>query len=281
MASKFIFVFLLFFTTVTFSQEESNKPYLPPLLNFILNDSEVSFYSGTIALPVGTNAGPGGATFRISTFPLEIYQDDGLVKLSNTTITINQGENSAPYSIELPRLPNHAEKSLSFECVSGCDNLDVTTVGSWSESVGIVGLIGADRYPNKSETVNIVLEDADSFSLTVELPGSLTASGDEFFSVTLRANGTPITLYSFSKSFSVNPGESSWPVMLGVPSSKAESGWSVRISCSINCTSGIDGTAAFATTVTGDPLSTTMGDAFIFGGNSDHSGITATFLTAP
>jgi len=187
--SRIIF-YLFAFTLITLSNQaksqNDNADVIPPVLNLLL-DAEPGSFSGTISLPPGVNAGAGGVIYNIGV--LEFVFIDGIFSRPIDAVIIPEGQNSADYQFDL--LSADGNHVLNFECTSGCEGLDVTTDGFWSESLGVVGsfIFGATRFSAAVDNeVDIVMESADTFSGTVSLPSGIT--GNDFTAVVVRVRDT-------------------------------------------------------------------------------------------
>ena len=252
----------------------SGGTFLGSIVSFLLDDEVTTpgSFSGSIALPSGVVAGAGGVTLRIQTFPLEFRIVGFEIFVSSTEVTIPQGSNSVNYRIDLQEDPTFETKGLEFRCLSGCESLDVTTAGLWSEVVGVTNFFNDTDYSHYADNdVDILLEPADSFSGTVQLPNALTFLGTEF--IVIRVSEVNVLFgNSFTTFLSPGVGETSWPFNIGAPSDSTAPNWSIEISC-FGCDGAISTASQFATTVNGNPLSTNPVNKHLFVSDQDFTGI--------
>lgn len=236
-------------------------------------------FSGTIALPSGVNAGASGVELRVGTAGIEFYTGpNGFPRFASDFVRIPPFANSVNFSFDLPPSPNNDLNRVDFSCVSGCELLDVTTSGNWSESEGVVAsFIGGTEYDSRvDQTINIRLETADTFKGRLNLPQGFVASGDEQIIVRVRDT----TRFSFVSSIdSIFPaaGESSFPFVVGMPQGGGGN-WEVEVSC-LRCDSEIEARDHYLTTFSGDPLTINQEEGVLFPKNSDSADLSLTLIS--
>jgi len=262
--------------------DRASSAAILPVLSLLLEGESASrspgSFRGTLSLPNGQVAPSGGVSFDISTFPAEFAFVDGEFLSTITEVTIPQGQNSANYEIELfEESPDSDQKSLDFECVRGCTGLDITTNGSWSESLGVTDFFFGTPYSHfANNTVNITLEAADTFTGTISLPDGFLSTGNEFIVVSIGEEG--LLLGSrYSTFVRTMPNENGWSYQLGVPTNSVAPNWSVRVSC-LSCGPNISTETQFTTTVMGDPLTEIEVNRFLFTPNTDYSDVNMTLI---
>lgn len=257
-----------------------NGANITSILGLLLDDviTEPGEFVGVVSLPLGTLAPAGGAAITISTFPIDFeFGSDLSIKQSSVDVLIPAGQNSVPYVLDLfdPE-PSSATKKLNVECTAGCDSMDVTTAGFWNESSGFGGLINATGYDHFSEhTVNIALEDADTFSGSIEMPEGLTVSGPTLFSINVEEVDGDIIPESYSYSIEGTEGGADFPFHIGVPSDTSATEWRVSVKCLV-CAPEISRATLYASTISGGVLTEDNASAFGFGVGSDYTGIIMT-----
>jgi hypothetical protein len=239
-------------------------------------------FGGDISLPEGTLAGIGGVTITLQANMIDFEIIDGVFTLfpSLVDVTIPEGMNRTSYFLELNSNTKSETKSLSFRCKSGCDDLDITTDGNWSESVGVGGLFSKTNYPSRNQNVvNILLEEADTFTGTVSLPTGVVASGEEAITVNVRET-TGFLKTSFFLSILPRAGEVSWPFKIGVPTDSSTPNWNVSIRC-LACDSSIPLDTQYAGQVNGGNMTLNSIESHPFPADVDQVGIDMRFLQTP
>ena len=153
----------------------------------------------------------------------------------------------------------------------------MTNVGSWNETTGIVSTFRGTTYSiGTTNSVDILLEQATTFSGSVVFPNNFVSSGNDFITVTL-SNATFLTFDSFSDSNILENGDSSFDFRIGVPSSLSVDGWTLRAACPFDCDDDfVFQDTNYATTITGDPTSLNEDDAFIFPSGESYTNIIIT-----
>lgn len=268
-----------------FPNREPSAGDIIPVLSLLLDGPPTTrspgSLSGRLSLPFGQVAPAGGVTFDVSTFFADFAFVDGQFLSTFDEVTIPEGQNSAAYEIDLfDEDPIVEERRLDFECIRGCEGLDITTSGLWSESTGVSGFFRATTYSHFADNVvDITLESADTFTGTVFLPVGQVATSAEFIPVRVSEEGVFLGA-SYSTFIRTMPGENGWTFQLGVPTDSAASNWSVEVVC-LSCEPTISTEVQYATTINGDPLSEVEANRFLFAPNVDHSGVDMTFLEVP
>lgn len=251
---------------------------LPPIVNFLLDEQPGSF-SGTISLPSGLIAGPDGVTFEIKSNPIQLEFIDGQFLSSSTEVTIPNGQNSVSFQFDLLRIDNLFGPFLEFECLTGCTALDITSTGIWSESLGVTGSIlsSATTYSDsRDNAVDLLMEDADTFSGVVSLPDGY--ENVEEFSIIVRISDSGFFQFdSYSTFVQFESGDTSMPFSIGVPSDESSS-WTISVNCVPACPSGIVNETVYATEFVGDPLTENQNLQRLFPVASDYPNLTLTLL---
>jgi len=240
---------------------EAMKYFLSYSVFFILllvvktSNAQTTLVSGTISLPQGVAAGPGGVEIELSGLFIEIDNQD-----SQQTVTILPGESSTNYSLSF----NIDDQEIEFNCAD-CFDLGVTTEGSWNEINGVVAKFSGTEYLlGTSNNVDIVLESATRFNGLLLFPNDFAASGGEFVIITV-VSAVPFALDFFSDSILLNEGDTSFEFSLGVPSDLSNTGWTLRAACPFDCDENLiflDDN--FATAISGDPTTLDPDQAFVF-----------------
>lgn len=236
-------------------------------LGLNIASANAALLNGSINLPSGVVSG-SGTQFLISTQPNLGVQ---------STVTIASSQSSAPYSLNLP---NGASYRVRFDCVSGCQGLDITTAGFWRQApAGIVGFeANATSYLSaQNQTVNIQLGLADTFSGVINLPEEFIATGDETLVATVTAAVFGDAAV-FRQVISTQEGETSWPFTIGVPAAETGGGWNFDVQCE-NCDVDIADQVHYPTSVAGDPASLEIGSRFFYLKNRDNLAMELTLIS--
>ncbi len=267
------------------TQEARNAASLVPVLNLLLDEPTqlvAGSFSGDISLPEGILAGIGGVTFTLKANMIDFEFIDGVFTVfpSSVDVTIPEGMNRTSYFLQLNSNTRSETKSLSFNCKSGCDDLNITTDGDWSESIGVGGLFSRTNYPSRNQNiVNILLEEADTFSGTVSLPMGVVASGEESI-IVIVSETTGFLKTSFSYTIRPVAGEVSWPFKIGVPTDSSTPNWNINIRC-LACDNSIPLDTQYASQVSGSPLTLNSTESHPFPADVDQAEIDMRFLQVP
>lgn len=239
--------------------------------------------TGQIIMPAGVTPASSNAVFRIETVPLDTFQINGNTVQSSDTVTIPVFNSSANYAIPLKDVTGNGNpnRKLKFECLSGCGNIAITTIGYWGGASGIVSEADAQEFfSGIGQTINLNLERADLFSGVIALPEGIVASGNETFNVTvigrLLDNSRPV----FTQTVTTQQGQDRWAFFVGVPRNSTSSKWNLRLSCS-GCDESIPGGPYFASTSRGDPLMFSAAGEFFFDKNRSYGNIALTLPEPP
>jgi hypothetical protein len=229
-------------------------------------------FSGSFSLPNGIVAPPGGVRFEIRTDPIDEFTFNSRVAYSSTEVALVAGQNSSNYAIRLDNSPQVVNKSIRFECLSGCANIDVTNMGWWSSSAGVVGQADATTFvANSNRTIDLQMETADTFSGTIVLPEDFTTTGAEQFVIEVVESSFAVTA-RFTQTIKPLANLQQVSFNLGVPSSETGGGWNMSVRC-INCVSDLEAGPYFAKTATGAPVSLSSVGQFFFLKNADYQNI--------
>lgn len=239
--------------------------------------------TGQITMPAGVTPVSSDAVFRIETVPLDTFQVGGSTVQSAVTVQIAVFTNSVGYSIPLRDLGanDSPTRKLKFECLSGCGNIAITTVGYWGGANGIVSEDDAqDVFFGIDQLIDLNLERADFFSGVIAFPQGLTASGNEEFTVTVRGtrgfNDDP----EFSQVVTAQQGQDRWAFFVGAPADSTSSKWNLRLSCT-GCDESIPSGPYFASASRGAPLLFSSAGEFFFDKNRSHGNIVLTLPSPP
>lgn len=224
--------------------------------------------SGSFRLPSGVNATGTGAVFEISTDPLDQFTLNSRVAFSSTAVTVLPGNNSANYSLRLDNSPNQVSKKIKFECVSGCQSLDITSVGWWSASRGVVGRADASDYlANANLSIDLTMEGADTFAGTIVLPEGFTSTGNEEYTVEVRESSFAVTAL-FTQTVAPAANATSVPFRIGVPAQETGGGWNLNIRCQA-CEADLEDGPYYPRSASGNPVSLAAAGQFFFLKNND------------
>lgn len=240
------------------------------LLGFVIaktTDAQTTTVSGNISLPSGIVAGPAGVEIELRGLFFELNNP-----LSTQTITIPPEQSSTNYSLTF----SEDDQSIVFDCPS-CFDLGVTDTGSWNETTGVASMFSGTNYSiGTNNNVDILLEQATTFSGRVVFPNDFASSGNDFIIVTINS-ATFLTFDSFSDSVILGNGDSNFDFRIGVPSDASADGWTLSAACPFDCdTNLVFQDTNFATTVNGDPTSLNEDDAFIFPSDASYTNIVIT-----
>lgn len=238
--------------------------------------------TGQIMMPQGVTPVSSDAVFRVQTVPLDTFVVGNATVQTSTTVTIPRFAMSANYSITLKDgTVGDLNRKLKFECISGCSNIAITTVGYWGGINGIVGEEDAQEFfSGIPQVINIDLERADFFSGVVALPEGLVANGTEVFTVTVVGVKGFSDRPSFSQTINTQQGQDRWAFYIGAPPSSTNSSWNLRLRCE-NCDAAIPSGPYFASTGLGNPLVFDSSGEFFFARNRAHANITLTLPAPP
>ena len=234
-------------------------------------------FSGTVRLPAGVTAPPGGLEIEVSTFPIEFNFNGSTFSSSSDSIVIPAGQSSQTYSFQVSNGFSSGGVRVAFECeTTSCGGLDITSDGFIDSSGAVTSLILAERFnTNRSNSININLEDATVFAGSILFPKNLSAIGDEFFSVRV-SNTNQFSFESYSTLSLALSGQKSIPFSIGVPIQNTR-GWDIKISC-IDCREPLVLQDLYPTTAAGDPLSTSESAAFIYSSGINRRNLRFTLL---
>ncbi len=236
-------------------------------------------FSGTISLPAGVNAGPSGVELRVGTAFIEFYTGpNGFPRFASDFVNIPPFANSTNFSFELPPSPSNDLNRVRFSCISGCESLDVTTSGNWSETEGVVAFFlgGTDYDSRQNQTIDIVLESADTFQGLLRLPEGFVANGDEQLIVRV-ADAAQFSLESTLESIFPVAGQTSFPFVVGMPEG-GNGRWELEVYC-LRCDQDVESADHYPTQLTGDPLTTNQRDAVLFSKNADYVNLSMTLIS--
>ena len=226
-------------------------------------------FSGSFSLPSGITAPSGGTRFEVRTDPIDEFTFNSRVAYSSVEVNLIAGQNSSNYSIRLDNSPQVVNKTLRIVCVSGCENLDVTTFGWWSSSAGVVGQADASSFvANTNRTINLQMETADLFAGTIVLPEDFATTGDEQFVVEVVESNFAITA-RFTQNIEPAANLQQVSFRLGVPSNETGGGWNVSVRC-INCASDLGDGPYFAKSASAAPVSLSAIGQFFFRKDADY-----------
>ena len=237
-------------------------------------------FSGSITLPSGVNAGSTGASFEVGTQFLEFFVDgNGFIRTSSDTVNIPPFGTTANFSFELPPNPTFDPHTITFDCESGCNGLDVTTSGFWSESLGVVGsFLDATEYSSsQNQNIDIVLESADVFSGTISLPEGFVATGNEQMVIRVRSTDF-LSFDSYVAYVYPDAGETHGAFVIGAPSTGTTSSWEMEFLCN-SCDADIEEQDHFPTTAGGNPPTLEEVEQFIFPNNVDYANMSLTLIS--
>lgn len=234
-------------------------------------------------MPTGIVPATSDLVFRVHTDPLDtVLLNDGRLVESSTTVTIPRFSSDAAYSVPLPTISSQAPmalrlRRLSFECLSGCANIAMTSVGFWGDDAGITSELNAAQFDAAlpPSPLSINLERADLFSGVIEFPTGEAANGLETFDVSIL--GSQFTPATFTQQIQTVEGEGRFAFNLGVPADETGGGWFLRVNCS-SCDSNLIEGPFFATTAQGSPLSGESADQFLFLKSNNYTNLRLSIL---
>ncbi len=225
--------------------------------------------SGTLRMPPGVVPVSSPAVFRIQTLPLESLRlPNGQQVQTSVVVTIPRFGNSTNYSLPLKDISvaipaAQRLRKIQFECLSGCANIAMTSVGFWSNTQGVVSEANASQYDSAfAQQVSLQLERGDLFAGIIEFPEGIEASGDETFSVQLRGSqfSNPAT---FTQRVATTAGQRRWAFFVGVPPDETGGSWSIRLDCE-SCDDAVFPDPLFASSRAGAPLVAEAAQRFLF-----------------
>lgn len=234
--------------------------------------AQTNQFSGTFSLPQGIVAPAGGTVFNLATDPLDEFTLNSRVAYSATEVQIAAGQTSVFYTLRLDNSPVVLNKTLKFECVSGCDELDITTVGWWSSLKGVVAKADASNFvANTSQTIDIQMEPADVFAGSIIFPDDFLATGTELFTIEITETAFAVTA-RFSQQVLATENSQSVDFRLAVPADETNGGWNMSLRC-LDCVSDLAAGPYYPTRVNGDPASLESSQQFFFQKNRDYTDI--------